>query len=52
VAKRKDYVDLLEGFERVLSQPSFSPLLDSKFTQEAMVKQYVELYEGIFQKKN
>lgn len=43
VANYKDYADLCTWFERVLRN-GLSPQLDTKFTQENMVKEYSELY--------
>lgn len=48
IAKYKDYDDLLKGFERVIdNRDSLVITLDKKFTQENMVKQYVELYKSL-----
>jgi hypothetical protein len=47
VAKSKDLNDLMKGFNRVINQTFDNITLDTKFTQENMVKNYVQLYQTL-----
>lgn len=52
IAKYKDYNDLLSGFEWLMDKKdNLDIILDKKFTQESMVKQYINLYQSLIQKK-
>lgn len=47
IAPRKDYEELKRWFERILqNKDSLDIFLNPKFSQENMVKQYIELYQS------
>lgn len=48
IAEYKDYDDLLNGFKWVIdNRNNLELVLEKKFTQENMVKQYAELYQSL-----
>jgi glycosyltransferase involved in cell wall biosynthesis len=52
IAPYKDYNELKKWFERMLENwNTLEVNLDNKFTQESMIKQYIDLYESLIQKK-
>lgn len=46
IAQYKNYADLLSWFNWVLHNPLDKVTLDPKFTQEHMVKEYIQLYKS------
>lgn len=52
IAPYKDYEELRKWFERMVENwNTLEVKLDDKFKQESMVKQYIELYQSLIQKK-
>jgi glycosyltransferase involved in cell wall biosynthesis len=52
ISPYKDYDSLIKWFERILeNKDKLDVSLDSKFTQEAMVDQYIDLYKTLVQNK-
>jgi len=47
IAKSKDYNDLVKGFNRATNQTFNDIAPNDKFTQENMVKQYIQLYQTL-----
>lgn len=52
IAPYKDYNELKKWFEWIIENwNNLEVNLDNKFTQESMVKQYIDLYQSLIQKK-